>query len=248
MTLLAHVVRGGLSESRHYGSIAITNAAGDLLYSTGPVDSPPTFLRSSAKPFQAIPLIESGAADRFNLTPKEVALACASHNGEDEHVQTVAGMQARAGLTPDELLCGAHFPYYEPASIALTRAGRPPSTLHSNCSGKHTGMLLVCKQMGWPTENYHAPEHPLQQWILEVVAEFCDIPASQIATGVDGCSVVCFGVPVHKMAIGFARFADPSYWEKVGKPEHAKAAKRITEAMMAHPFMVGGTGRGDTDL
>ncbi len=248
INLLAEVVRGSLSESRHYGYLAIVNPAGQLVAATGPEDTAPTFLRSSAKPFQALPLIESGAADHFGLSEQELAVACASHNGEDEHVRVVGGMLERAGLSPEQLLCGAHLPYYEPAANTLLRDHRTPSNLHSNCSGKHTGMLLVCKHMGWPTENYADPEHPLQKWILELVAEFCGLPASEIATGVDGCSVVCFGVTVRQMATGFARFADPTYWEQAGKPKHAAAVKRIINAMMAHPFMVGGTGRSDTDL
>jgi L-asparaginase II len=237
-----------MSESRHYGSLAVTDVEGQLIYGVGAVDGAPAYLRSSAKPFQAIPLIESGAAERFGLSDQEIAVACASHNGEDEHVRVVGGMLERAGLSPDQLLCGAHLPYYEPAATALTRAGQPPSNLHSNCSGKHTGMLLVCKQMGWPTENYNEPEHPLQKWILEIVAEFCGMPVSEVATGVDGCSVVCFGMTVRQMATGFARLSDPTYWEQAGKPEHARAVKRIINAMMAHPFMVGGTARNDTDL
>lgn len=245
---MAHVVRGELSESRHYGAIAVANSAGQLIYGTGDVAGFQAFLRSSAKPFQAIPLVESGAADRFNLSDQELAVACASHNGEDEHVRVVAGMLERAGLSPDQLLCGAHLPYHEPTATALVQAGKAPSNLHSNCSGKHTGMLMVCKQMGWPTENYNEPEHPLQKWLLEVVAEFCGLPASEVATGVDGCSVVCFGMTVQQMATGFARLADPVYWEQTGKPEHAAAVQRITKAMMTHPFMVGGTGRADTDL
>lgn len=248
MNLLAQVMRGELSESRHYGAIAIANTEGALVYGAGEVDGFQAFLRSSAKPFQAIPLIESGAADRFELSEQEIAVACASHNGEDEHVRVVGGMLERGGLSPDQLLCGAHLPYYEPAANALIRAGKAPSNLHSNCSGKHTGMLLVCKQMGWPTENYNEPEHPLQKWILEIVAEFCGLPVSEVATGVDGCSVVCFGMTVQQMATGFARLTAPTYWEQAGKPKHAAAVQRIINAMMTHPFMVGGTGRADTDL
>jgi L-asparaginase II len=248
MNLLAHVVRGELSESRHYGYIAIADAQGRLLYSSGPQDGEPSFLRSSAKPFQAVALVESGAADRFGLSTEELSVACASHNGEDRHVRVVRGMLERAGLSPDQLLCGSHLPMDEPSAHALIRAGLTPSNLHSNCSGKHTGMLLTCLQMGWPTENYNLPEHPLQKWLLEIVAEFCGMEPAEVKTGMDGCSVVCFGMTTHQMATGFARLADPNYWEEIGNSKRAATVRRITNAMMSEPFMVGGTGRADTDL
>ncbi len=248
MDLLAHVVRGELSESRHYGNIAIADSEGRLIYSSGPEKGEASFLRSSAKPFQAVALVESGAADHFGLSVEELSVACASHNGEERHVRVVGGMLERAGLTPEYLLCGSHLPMHEPSAHALIRAGLAPSNLHSNCSGKHTGMLLTCLQMGWPLENYNAPEHPLQKWLLEIVAEFCGMSTAEVKTGMDGCSVVCFGMTVHQMAIGFARLADANYWERNGNPKHAATVRRIINAMMTEPFMVAGTNRADTDL
>ena len=246
--MLAHVIRGGMSESRHYGYLAIADTSGRRVYATETADSLPAFLRSSAKPFQALALVESGAADRFGLSETELAIACASHSGEEPHVRLIRGMLERADLSPEDLLCGSHLPFYEPAAHALIREGRAPSNLHSNCSGKHTGMLLTCLQMGWPIENYNLPEHPLQKWFLELVAEFCNLPPAEVKTGMDGCSVVCFGMTVGQMATGFARLADPTYWEQAGKPEHAAAIARITRAMMAHPFFVSGTDREDKAL
>jgi L-asparaginase II len=249
MNLLADVMRGDLSESRHYGFIAVTNAAGEVLWSNAPLASDPvSFFRSSAKPLQAIPLVESGAAERFGLTDKELALACASHNGEPDHVQTALGILEKIGLGPEYLRCGADYPIYEPAKNALIEKGIQPADIYNNCSGKHSGMLMVCQHMGWPLENYTDPQHPLQQAILQVVSEFCSIPASEIQTGIDGCSVVCFGVSTVQMATAFARLADPTYWEKGGNPTRAAAVKRITYAMRRNAFMVAGSERGDTDL
>ena len=249
MDILAHVTRGGISESRHAGFIAIADSTGKALLTSGPLDQDRVaFLRSSAKPFQAIPLLETGAADAFELTPAEIALACASHNGQPEHTRQVQAMLDKAGLRVDQLLCGAHYPYHPSDADALRREGRAPSNLHSNCSGEHTGMLLTCKHMGWPTEDYTEPEHPLQQAILNAVADFAGLNPSEIATGRDGCSVVCFGLTTLQMATAFARLAQPAYWEKQGNPDRARAVTRITEAMYTHPFNVAGTGRGDTDL
>ena len=249
MEILAHVTRGGISESRHAGFIAIADANGKALLTSGPLDQDRvSFLRSAAKPFQAIPLVESGAADAFGLTPAELALACASHSGQPEHTRQVQAMLDKGGLRVDQLLCGAHYPYHQPTADQMRREGQTPTNLHSNCSGKHTGMLLVCKHMGWPTESYTEPDHPLQQAILKAVAGFAGLHPSEIATGRDGCSVVSFGLTTLQMATAFARLGQPAYWEKQGNPERAKAVTRLTEAMYTYPFNLGGTGRGDTDL
>ena len=249
MNILAHITRGGISESRHAGFVAVANPQGQALFTSGPLDDDRVaFMRSSAKPLQALALIETGAADHFGLTEAEIAMACASHGGEERHVQQVQAMLDKGGLSADQLLCGAHYPYYVPSQDVLKRSGIPPTNLHSNCSGKHTGMLLVCKHMGWPTETYTEPEHPLQQLILKNVAEFCGLRPSEVATGVDGCSVVCFGMTTVQMATAFARLASPEYWQKQGQPARAETVRRITQAMWHYPFNVAGTGRNDTDL
>ena len=249
MNTLAHLTRGQISESRHAGYVAIADSSGRPLYTSGPLDEDRvSFMRSAAKPLQAIPLLESGAADRFGLSQSEIAMACASHGGQPEHVRLIQGMLDKGDLKAEQLLCGAHYPYHEPSADELKLQGLAPTNLHSNCSGKHAGMLLVCKQMGWPTENYTEPEHPLQQAILAVVADFTGLRPAEIATGVDGCSVVCFGMTTVQMATAFARLAEPGYWLEHGQPERAAAITRITEAMWTYPFNVGGTGRGDTDL
>lgn len=249
MELLVDVVRGGISESRHYGYVAIADSAGNSVFTSGPLENDAvSFLRSSAKPIQALPLVESGAADYFNLTEAEVALACASHNGEEFHVATVSTMLEKANLSPDLLLCGAHAPYHAPTAEKLLREHRDYSVLHSNCSGKHTGMLLTCKYLGFPLENYNEPDHPLQQLLLKTISEVSGIPSDQIATGMDGCSVVCFGMTTLQMATMFARLAEPEWFERNDQPERAATVRRITLAMMHYPFMVSGSGRSDLDL
>lgn len=249
MELLAEVVRGGISESRHHGFVAIADSAGRPVFTSGPLENDAiSFLRSSAKPVQALPLVESGAADYFKLTEAEIALACASHSGEENHVATVAAMLEKADLSPDLLLCGAHAPYHAPTAEKLLRQHRDYNVLHSNCSGKHTGMLLICKYLGFPVENYNEPDHPLQQLLLRTMSEVAGIATNQIATGMDGCSVVCFGMTTLQMATIFARFADPAWFERNDQPERAAAVRRITAAMMHYPFMISGSGRTDLDL
>ncbi len=249
MNILAHVTRGQISESRHAGFIAIADAQGHPLYTSGPLEEDRvSFMRSSAKPIQATALVESGAADRFGLTEAELALACSSHNGEPAHTNLAQAMLDKGGLQAAQLLCGAHWPYHAPTVEAMKRAGQTPTNLHSNCSGKHTGMLLVCKQMGWPTEQYTEPEHPLQQLLLKTVGEFTGLRPAEIATGRDGCSVVCFGMTTLQMATAFARLARPDYWREVGRPERAEAVQRLTQAMWTYPFNIGGTDRADTAL
>lgn len=249
MNILAHITRGGISESRHAGFIAIADAEGRPLYTSGPLEEDRvSFMRSAAKPLQALALLETGAADRYGLTPAELALTCASHNGEPEHTSQVQVMLDKGGLQADGLLCGSHYPYHAPTEQAMRLAGEQPTNLHSNCSGKHTGMLLVCQHMGWPTEDYTEPDHPLQKLILQTMGEFTDLRPAEIATGVDGCSVVCFGLTTLQMATAFARLATPAYWQDRGQAARAAAVQRITSAMWSHPFNVGGSERTDTDL
>jgi L-asparaginase II len=203
------------------------------------MDGPPAFFRSSSKPLQAIPLVESGAADAFDLAEEELALACGSHSGEPRHVEAVTRMLRRGGLRVDDLRCTPSSPPTE---------GSRKEALAHNCSGKHAGMLLTCRHRGWPIENYTEAGHPLQHWIHQVHAEFCATSTEEIATGVDGCGVVCFATTIPRMATAFARLAEPEYWETVAMPARATAVRRLRDAMMRHPFMVAGTKGHDTDM
>jgi L-asparaginase II len=205
-----------------------------------------TFLRSSAKPFQALPLVISGAADHFGFTDQEVALACASHNGEPIHTQIAGSMLDKIGLTPAALKCGVHEPYSPSAAQELRAKGILPNVLHNNCSGKHAGMLALAKFLGAPTATYDAPENPVQLAIGKIVSQFCDIPVEDLAVGIDGCGVPVFGITIKAMALGYARLvAPPTNFEANVR----EAAARIVKVMTAYPELIGGTtDRLDTEI
>jgi L-asparaginase II len=240
---LVEVRRGGRIESLHRGAVAVVDRDGRLLYHAGPPDLA-TFLRSAAKPLQAIPLVESGAAGALGLTGEELAVVCASHTGRPAHLEAVRSILRKAGLTEAALRCGPHPPGDAGSARALVRDGRDPEPIHNNCSGKHAGMLAGCRHRGWPVETYPAPDHPLQREIASVVAACCGIEASAMPVGVDGCSVPTFHVRLRDAARAFAVLADPR-----ALPAARRAAiHRIAEAMRRHPEMIGGRGRLNTVL
>jgi L-asparaginase II len=200
------------------------------------------YARSSAKPFQVVPLILSGAADALGLTDEELAVACASHNAEEPHLGAVGSILSKARLSEENLQNGTHPPLYAPAAAALARRGEQPRSIHGNCSGKHAGMLAVCVHEGWEIDSYRDPDHPLQQWILAIVGRFCGLEGDEILLGGDGCGVPAFGMPLKSLATGFARLATGD-----NLPDDlAEAAGRIRRVMREHPYMVAGTGRFDT--
>lgn len=237
--------RGGLPESEHVVRVAVWRK-GRLEKVAGDVDAP-VFLRSSAKPIQALASVVTGAADRFSMTEPELALACGSHGGEPFHTATAAGLLARIGLGPQHLLCGAHWPSFEPAARDLARAAAEPTTLHNNCSGKHSNMLAACVAMGWPVEEYIAFDHPLQRLNRDHMAAFAGVRPDEVHLGVDGCSAPNFAVPLAASARAFALWANPDAADGVAAPARA-AARRICAALAQHPEMIGGTKRVDTDL
>lgn len=240
---LLHVLRANLVESRHFGAVAVCDVKGQLLTSVGDPGMV-VFLRSSAKPFQCLPLLESGAAQAFGLTPEEIALVCSSHSGTDEHVSVAAAIQEKIGLGEEHLLCGVHVPYHEETARRLEKESLQPTPNRNNCSGKHSGMLALAKHAGDPLEDYVSLQHPVQQRILRTIAEMCAIPPEDIVVGVDGCSVPTFGVPLRSAATAYARMMDPSGFS----PERERACRGVVQAMTHHPEMVGGPGRFDTRL
>jgi L-asparaginase II len=200
------------------------------------------YARSSAKPFQVVPLILSGAADALGLTDEELAVACASHNAEEPHLGAVGSILSKARLSEENLQNGTHPPLYAPAAAALARRGEQPKSIHGNCSGKHAGMLAVCVHEGWEIDSYRDPDHPLQQWILAIVGRFCGLEGDEILLGGDGCGVPAFGMPLKSLATGFARLATGD-----NLPDDlAEAAGRIRRVMREQPYMVAGTERFDT--
>ncbi len=240
---LVDVVRGPLVESSHRGIVALVDTEGKVHRYLG---YPPeiTYIRSSAKPIQVLPLLVLGAAERFELSDRELALMCASHNGEDIHVETARGILEKAGLTEEALECGTHLPYDREAAMALMASGERLSPIYNNCSGKHAGMLLLCQHMGWETRGYTRAEHPLQQLMHETIAELADISPDRVEKGIDGCGVVVFGLSVEKMAFLFARLANPESLP----PSYREAAERVTGAMKTEPYMIAGRNRLCTDL
>jgi L-asparaginase II len=237
------VTRGRIVESIHFGAAAVVDSGGRLLAGLGDTKVI-TFLRSSAKPFQALPFIERGGDQTFHLTSREVALICGSHDGTDEHVEVLKGIQSKVGVQERDLLCGVHPISHLPTVEAMRARGEVPTPNRHNCSGKHTGMLAAARMRGLPIADYINPEHPVQKAILETLAEMCSIPMEQIEVGIDGCSVPNFAIPLYNAALGFARLCDP----RGLLVERAAACRRITQSMMANPVMVGGPDRFDTLL
>jgi L-asparaginase II len=241
--VLCKVFRGNILESIHRGHFAVVDGEGQIVDSGGDSHTV-TFFRSACKPHQALPLLTSGAAEAFGFTEDEIAMTCASHSGEPFHVAVVARMLAKLGLTASDLNCGVHAPFNDKESKRLATAGEEPTPLHNNCSGKHTGMLALAKHIGAETANYEHPDHRVQQRIQRVVAEFTKVPSDSIGIGIDGCAVPNFAVPVEAMARSFAGLVFPGSLH----PETKTACRRIVQAMIKYPELIGGTDRLDTIL
>lgn len=240
---LVEVVRGNLVESIHNGHIAVVDYKGRLLASKGDVEKV-IFARSSMKPLQAIPIIETGASETFHFTDADLSLACASHNGEAQHTDRVQALLEQMKLEVNDLQCGTHPPRWRAADELLMQKGVPITPIYNNCSGKHSGMLATALQMNESIEDYYLPEHPVQQRILQVVHELTETPIDDIEIGIDGCGVPVHGVPIKNLAHAFAKMAKP-----VDENEVRRAAiEKVTHAMMSAPEMVGGTKRFCTDF
>ena len=239
--ILLEILRGELVESRHRGAVAIADADGRLLLALGDVGRH-VFPRSAVKAMQALPLIESGAADAFGLNQAEIAVACGSHSGDEVHIAVVRSILAKTRLTEADLACGAHWPMSEEAARQLARRGVQPSPIHNNCSGKHAGMLATAKHLGLATRGYEQASHPIQQAIAGAIAETCGVGFESDDFAIDGCSVPTFALPLSSLAAGFARLVSG----KGLPPSRAAAAKRLVAACLAEPVLVAGEGRFDT--
>jgi L-asparaginase II len=247
---LVDVLRGGIVESSHRGALAVLDADGAVVAALGDVDRP-IFARSAVKVLQALPLVESGAAEQLGLGDEELAVACASHNGEEAHTQVVARMLAKAGLDHTALECGAHWPYLDSAVRALAAQGREPTALNNNCSGKHAGFLcLACALHGKASglnlrqyaRGYIAPEHPVMREVSAALQATTGFDLASAPRGIDGCSIPTHAIPLRNLALAFARVATGT-----GLREgHARSAKRLRQAVAKAPFMVAGTGRFDS--
>ena len=246
---LVEVLRGGRFESEHRGALAVVDACGKLIAHVGDVDLV-TYLRSSAKPFQALPLVESVAPDRLGLTDRELAIVAGSHTGEPRHVETVRSILRKIGLSEDALQCGVHMPFNPESAQALQAAGRAPTPIYNNCSGKHAGMLAAAIDRGLSTDDYLDPNHPIQVSIRQALADLSDTPFDAVGVGIDGCSAPVFALPLRGAALAFAKLADlpTSTGEGLVEGDRRVALARIANAMLTYPEMVAGEGRLDTDL
>ncbi|MBO6826982.1 MAG: asparaginase [Sneathiella sp.] len=241
--LTIDVWRGNMVESRHLVHAVVTDADGGILKKWGNIEDP-VYLRSAIKPVQALPLVESGAADAFNVSERELSLACASHTGEDFHAEAVTNWLKRIGLSVEALECGSHWPTYRAAERAMAAAGKEPTAANNNCSGKHSGFLTTAVHLGEDPKGYVNLDHPVQQRIQKILEDFTDLDLSNAPMGIDGCSIPTFGVPLKNAAMAIARFADP---EKLGS-ERASACRRIQKAIAAYPEMIAGSDRLCTAL
>ncbi|HET6519499.1 MAG TPA: asparaginase [Geminicoccaceae bacterium] len=237
------VLRGGRIESRHRAAAAVADAAGRVVLAVGEVGRP-VYPRSAIKPLQALPLVETGAADRFGIGPAELALACASHGGEPRHVEAVRAWLARLGLDEGALRCGAHPPSHAASTERLIRDGAAPTPAHNNCSGKHTGMLATALHLGEDLAGYLAPSHPVQRRVAAVLADMAGAEPDE--PGIDGCGLPNWPLPLRALATAMARLGDPAAGGLA--PERARACGRIRAAMTAHPEMVAGEGRACTAI
>ncbi|RYE11226.1 MAG: asparaginase [Hyphomicrobiales bacterium] len=241
--VLAEVSRGNWIENRHRGAFVVIDAGGRIIASAGDIERP-VFPRSAVKSMQALAMVTSGAIDKFQLKDEELALACASHQGEEFHVAGVTSFLGHLGLAPSDLECGAHAPSYAPAREKLRASGAQPTALHNNCSGKHSGMLAVAEALGVPTAHYVDRDHPVQRAVRAGMELVVGEPLSVDRCGTDGCSIPTWAAPLRAFATGFARMATGE-----GLPaDIAAAARRIFDAATAHPHLVGGTGTLDTDV
>ncbi|HEY7235554.1 MAG TPA: asparaginase [Gemmatimonadaceae bacterium] len=234
------VTRGAVVESRHRVHAAVVDETGALV---GVARDPSyvTAWRSCAKPFQVMPLLESGGFDSLGWGDDQLALACASHGGEPEHIALAAAMLSDIGMEEGDLACGPHEPLSSRGVRALRESGTRPTRLHNNCSGKHAAMLARAHTAGWPAFGYEREEHPVQQFCLEAVAKWAGLPQSAVGRAVDGCGAVVFSLPLEHMARAYANLARAAR-------EDDEVTGRIVHAMQTRPFLIGGTDRFDSIL
>lgn len=237
------VQRGSVAESRHRLQCAVVDRDGELVAGTTRADLV-TMFRSSAKPFQLLPLVERGHAERLGFTDEQLAVMVSSHIGSRYHVELVTAILARLGLGPDDLACGYHEPDDAASREDVTRAGLPRTALYNNCSGKHAGLLALATAEGWPLAGYHRPEHPAQQLVQQTLADVCGVPAAGMVAGIDGCSLPVWAMPLTAMARAYARLAAA----RPGGDARTHALAHLAVAMTAFPAAVEGSGRPCTTI
>ncbi len=235
--ILLKVTRGGRTENIHCGDIAVVDYNKKLIkYVGNPYKR--TFIRSSAKPLQAMAVVESGAYEAYGLNPSELAVMCSSHYAEPFHIDAVSSIFSKIGLTEDSLLLGKTYSLNEEVTQTLCRAGKNKQRIFNNCSGKHAGMLAISEHKKYDLKTYDLLDHPVQQMMLETVADLSEIKTDDIGIGTDGCGVPVFELPLFNMALSYAKLANTSVLEGSRK----KAADLVVKSMKSYPQMVAGTG------
>ena len=240
LTPLIELSRGGTLECVHFGAVALANRHGKLLAHAGDAHWL-TFSRSTLKALQSLPFMQAQGPTQFGFASEQIAMLCASHNGEDSHVAQTQGMLEKAGLTTKALRCGCHVPGIFEATGTAPPVGAVYDERHNNCSGKHSGMLAACLALGLPTQGYATLEHPLQKQILEIMQHILE--TDDIGVAVDGCGVPCYRVPLHRAALGFAHLAASD-----SLPSHQSGLEIAANTMQTHPYLIAGRDRIDTAL
>jgi L-asparaginase II len=241
--LLVEVTRGELVESVHRVAACAVDAKGNLLYGAGEIDVP-VYLRSAAKPFIAAAAIKAGVIDAFGLDSPEIAVMAASHSGEPIHVRAVLSLLRKIGMDAGALQCGVHVPYDEASANELLRAGATASALHNNCSGKHAGILALCKVIGADPASYLSEENPAQRSILEFCARVSGDDPKTWPIAIDGCGIPVYATSLRNAALSFARLASLTGMDS----SDAWALRVVRDAMVAYPEYVAGSGQLDTEL
>lgn len=232
--LLIKVKRSVLTEREHSGFILVVDKNEKIISQVGNTDNFPIFLRSCAKPFQALPVITSGAYSKFNFSPKELAICCASHSAANEHLEIIRKIFNKTGLNEKCLQCGIHEPFDIETRNHLIKYSLKVSQIHNNCSGKHVGMLAACISNGWNIENYLDFDHPLQKEILNIIKKYCNCNDEKIISSIDNCSAPVYGIPLYKMGVGYLRLFLSAEGEL------------IKRAYLENPVIIGGKGRLDS--
>lgn len=240
---LVEVIRGNTVESIHKGDIVIVNSEGKIVHELGNAGRI-TFFRSVAKPFQAIAALETGIVEEYGLGLNEIALMIASHSGEKEHINTIKGMMEKTGISEDMLKCGVHEPVNREAAKQLALKGESPTRLHCNCSGKHIGLIAASKLKNTDVREYYRESHEIQKDIKSIISEFCNVELEEMETGVDGCGLPIYAVPLKNIALSYANLCDMEF--KKGK--YSKSQNYVLSAMTMYPEMVAGKGRLDTEI
>ena len=241
--ILAERYRGETLESFHRGAICMVDKDNKVIFSAGDIHQV-CFPRSALKLFQILPLLESGAVEKFGFTLEEIAIMCGSHNGEKEHVAVVNSILKKTGLAKSKLHCGPQYPTLNEDKNHMIKKGIEPEDIHNNCSGKHSGFLAYCVFYGLDIDSYYKPSHPLQQAIKKVTAEMHEYPETQMNTAMDGCTAPIFSIPVFNQAIGYKNLTSP---EKFGE-QRTKSCNTVIEAVTKYPFMVAGHKRYCTEM